>query len=419
MLNTKNDLDDLLVDTWWYALSIRMSKNDFENLAHIRIKQGFSAIQLVVGVPPEIGPENENANSIFGAPWDLNGNLNDMYLDLAFDRIKFLNDVGLTVIIYGAWGQQIKWLGEKKMIEWWGKIVDKMDNLKVVYCLTGEVDLLIGEELLLLPDKTSFDLNRNKILYRFPKKILVLFLKIVYKIGLRKIKISMFYKKKYLMRRKEWSSVLGFLAKKTTKPLIVHTTIETGYNSVDNPELLSANTVQTGHSQESKDRLWKWPIEILQTSTRYINLEPWYEGICDNFKENDQLFAYWVSMLSGATSYCYGAHGIWNVGDGVFLSHWGKQSFGEAINLDTPRLIGLSHKQFLKKKNQLFKTICTVNNGKLISIARIGCNDKIIFFPDISIAQIIPSGAIWLPLKGEFVEILPKNGQVVVFSKLN
>jgi hypothetical protein len=56
-----SSIANFLADTWWFGLSQRMSKQDFEDLAALRAEQGFSAIQLVVGIPPEVGPENENA----------------------------------------------------------------------------------------------------------------------------------------------------------------------------------------------------------------------------------------------------------------------------------------------------------------------------------------------------------------------
>lgn len=62
-------------------------------------------------------------------------------------------------------------------------------------------------------------------------------------------------------------------------------------------------------------------MEYRSNEKPFINLEPWYEGINNSFFESDQIFAFWTSMLSGASAYCYGSHGIWDVGDGNFLAH--------------------------------------------------------------------------------------------------
>lgn len=58
--------------------------------------------------------------------------------------------------------------------------------------------------------------------------------------------------------------------------------------------------------------------------------------------ESDQIFAFWVSMLSGASAYC----GIWNVGDGNFLAHWGRRTFREAKKPTVPLKIVKSNKLF-------------------------------------------------------------------------
>jgi hypothetical protein len=152
-----------------------------------------------------------------------------------------------------------------------------------------------------------------------------------------------------------------------------------------------------------------------RTSRGFINLEPWYEGIGDQFWAEDQLFSYWVTVLAGAMSYCYGAHGIWNVGDGNFLAHWGKQTFSQALALDTPRLIGLSHEQYLLRNLQMGATFYEMEGQELRTIGRKAGEEWIQFFPDIARADHVPAGKIWLPLEGVFAATLPPEGQVVVF----
>ena len=416
---SSKSLDDLLIDTWWYALTNRLSKNEFEKIAKIRVEQGFSGVQLVVGIPPEVGIKNVNAESSVGAAWDLEGNINDEYLDLAFERINFLNSLGLTVVIYGAWGYQIKWIGVKGMKKWWAAIVRKLDGLEVVYCLTGEVDLWIGREESLLPSRTTSDFRTNKsstFLYRYMPK---------WMIEITKMMVNVLKKKKLLKceyglqsRKRDWGIVLKFLASITKHSIIVHPTNLSGFNSVDNFELLSSNTVQTGHSEESRRLLWEFPAEIFQQKQTYINLEPWYEGIRGSFCKKDQLFAYWVSVLSGALSYCYGAHGIWNVGDGKFLTQWGGQTFDEAIKLDTPRLIGLSHQQLFLQKSNVVNIEHEVIDGVLNSVTMF-CEDIIIhFFPEVKNCAKVPIGVIWLPLTGVYSQKMPGSGQAVIFEKI-
>jgi hypothetical protein len=56
-------LAGFLADTWWFGLSRRLPEQDFKALAELRARRGFSAVQLVVGVLPEVGHENENVKS--------------------------------------------------------------------------------------------------------------------------------------------------------------------------------------------------------------------------------------------------------------------------------------------------------------------------------------------------------------------
>lgn len=164
--------------------------------------------------------------------------------------------------------------------------------------------------------------------------------------------------------------------------------------------------------------LWRLPLTLLrngQARGGYINLEPWYEGIRNQFWVKDQMFSYWATMLAGATSYCYGAHGIWNVGDGKFLAHWGKQTFAQASALDTPRLVGLSHKQYLRRSLQKGETFYRAEGEELETIGRRTEERLVQFFPDVAKANHVPAGKIWLPLEGVFTESLPPKGQVVIF----
>lgn len=413
MASKNSDIANFLADTWWFGLSQRMSKQNFEDLAALRAEQGFSAIQLVVGIPPEVGPENENAKSPAGFPWTLDGDFNQEYLGLARDRIQYLNNLGFVVIVYGAWGQQIEWLGRESMAQWWLRIVEALDSLDVIYCLCGESSLEVGEASKLLPAKSTDDLIRNQVLPMLHPKIQGFLVKAVQRLK------KQVYKSQFGKRRDDWGFVLEEVSQRTDNPIIVHpSSDETGYEAVSNPELLAANTAQTGHDISARNRLWRLPLALLKngyTHKAFINLEPWYEGINNRFWAEDQMFSYWVSMLAGAASYCYGAHGIWNVGDGKFLAHWGPQTFAQARALDTPRLLGLSHKQYLLRNCPASKAFYETAGEELITIGRKAGEKAIQFFPDVARARHVPSGKIWLPLEGTSTNVLPPEGQVVIF----
>lgn len=414
----KNSIPNFLADTWWYGLSKRLSAGGFRRLASLRAEQGFSGVQLVVGIPPEVGPENENARSDVGFPWTLSGSFNSAYLALARERIQILNHFGLTAVAYGAWGHQIAWLGKERMAEWWHRVIDALDTLDVIYCLCGESNLWPGREPMLLPDKSTDDLVRNR---NGGGRISPLshFVKLARRLD-RRLRIQeTLFASKLEQRRDDWGYVLESISGQTSKPILVHPiSSETGYEAVPNPARLSANTAQTGHSAAARSSIWRNPIELLQKDRArrgYVNLEPWYEGIRGQFWGEDQLFAYWASMLAGASAHCYGAHGIWNVGDGKFLSHWGEQTFSQAVRLDTPRLLGLSHDQYLPRLAPEGETFFDAAEGELLTIGRRSTNGIVQFFPDISRIRKVPAGKTWLPMQGCFADTLPSRGQVVVF----
>lgn len=414
----KEELDNLLLDTWWFGLTNRIDDKQFQEMARLRKTQGFNGIQLVVGIPPEVGPLHPSARSKNGPAWDLQGHANQAYLDAALERVKFLNKIGMKPVLYGAWGHQIEWIGTAKMINWWGEIIRTFDNLDPIYCLTGESDLWVGTENLVYPDKSVDDLQALNFVSRRGGKLLGVARRANH------LASQVFFKRKLERRRDKWSSVLENVHSKTNNPVIIH--VNPGVlseNVVNNPQFLSAITAQTGHSQSSKDSLWKIPIEVTSNNPNkpFINLEPWYEGITDDFYTEDQLYSYWVSMLGGASSYAYGTQGIWNMGDGKFMSHWGKQTLEEGLALETPTLIGRSHALYVAQHIGVSESEVGIDmkRGKLARISRRNkeTGSSVSYYPKIELAGDIDKGRIWDPIKGDFVSRKPSKGQIVVISE--
>jgi hypothetical protein len=411
-------LSNFLADTWWFGLTRRLAEADFKKLAQLRVRQGFTTVQIVVGIPPEVGPENENASSEAGFPWTLEGTFNEAYLQLARERIQFLNESGMSVIVYGAWGQQIEWLGRERMAEWWLRLINTLDSLNVTYCLTGESNLWLGGAAALLPDKSTDDLigvtsTFSKMVEKLPPQIRYRLIAVASRVR------NLLNRPHLKMRRQDWGFVLETIVPHTNHPIIIHPTRgEPSDKAVTNADLLAAHTAQTGHDYGVRKELWQLPLKLLKTgSTKpYINLEPWYEGILNQFGAEDQLFAYWVSMLAGAASHCYGAHGIWNVGDGRFLAHWGQQTFEQATVLDTPRLLGLSHEQYRQWDVSDGQTFYETSRGQLTVIGRQTQDKTVRFFPDVALATQSLTGKIWRPLEGCYADEPPNSGPVVVFQ---
>ena len=404
-----------LCDTWWYGLTQRVDDKKLEELAKLRVQQGFTTVQMVVGIPPEVGPENPSASSEVGPAWNLRGEFNQGYLQYSRDRVQHLNSLGLSTILYGAWGQQIEWLGEKRMKDWWSEIVKNFDDLDVMYCLSGESDIWVREEKRLLPDRSTDELNTVRLMPFLHPRLVYMGKRLINMVN------QSLNEGRKAERRNKWSRVLTHVSSLTDKPIFIHVLPNiTSKEAVNNPKLLDAITVQTGHSDTTRRLLWELPLESVRQNPDkpFINLEPWYEGITGRFKTEDQLYAYWASMMAGAYAYCYGAHGVWNAGDGKFLAHWGKQTLGEAMKLKTPQLIGASHKLFIESGFAGYSQVeVEEKDGELVKISR--SNNKgamVTYIPDTSLVDELPEGDIFLPLRGELVKTSPRVGQVVIIS---
>lgn len=404
-----------LCDTWWYGLTQRVDDKKLEELAKLRVQQGFTTVQMVVGIPPEVGPENPNASSEVGPAWNLRGEFNQGYLQYSRDRVQHLNSLGLSTILYGAWGQQIEWLGEKRMKDWWSEIVKNFDDLDVMYCLSGESDIWVGKEKKLLPDRSTDELNTVRLMPFLHPRLVYMGKRLINMVN------QSLNEGRKAERRNKWSRVLTHVSSLTDKPIFIHVLPNmTSKEAVNNPKLLDAITVQTGHSDTTHRLLWELPLENVRQNPDkpFINLEPWYEGITGRFKTEDQLYAYWASMMAGAYAYCYGAHGVWNAGDGKFLAHWGKQTLGEAMKLKTPQLIGASHRLFIESGFAGYSQVeVEEKDGELVKISR--SNNKgamVTYIPDTSLVDELPEGDIFSPLRGELVKTSPRVGQVVIIS---
>jgi hypothetical protein len=66
-MSPRAELPAFLADTWWFGLTGRLGDEAFRRLVALRASQGFTAAQLVVGIPPEVGPAHPAAGSPVGS----------------------------------------------------------------------------------------------------------------------------------------------------------------------------------------------------------------------------------------------------------------------------------------------------------------------------------------------------------------
>src|SRR3990172_868563 len=95
-----------LGDTWWMGLCKRMRwPEDVQFLAADRIKKGFTVVQIVAGLYPDMPEFDPRGANEAGYPWEKGyTGINPAYFDQADLRIQFLVEKGLVPCIVVCWG---------------------------------------------------------------------------------------------------------------------------------------------------------------------------------------------------------------------------------------------------------------------------------------------------------------------------
>jgi len=129
-----------LGDTWWMGLSKRLKwPDDFQALAADRVTKGFTVVQIVAGLYPDMPQFDPRGTNEAGYPWAPDYvRINPRYFDMADLRIDYLVSQGITPCIVGCWGYYLPILGIAKMKQHWRYLVARWSALPVVWCLAGE-----------------------------------------------------------------------------------------------------------------------------------------------------------------------------------------------------------------------------------------------------------------------------------------
>lgn len=301
-----------LGDTWWMGLCHRLRwPGDFHTLTTDRVQKGFSVIQIVAGIYPDMPAFDERGANEAGFPWEENfTRINPAYFDMADLHIHHLVQKGLMPCIVGCWGYYLVWMGVEKMKQHWRYLVARYGAYPVVWCLAGEGTM-------------PYYLSKER-------------------------------EKDREFQKKGWTELAAHLREVDPyhHPITIHpTSPNCARNMVDDPSLLDIDMLQTGHSD--RDSI---PNTVRLVSEAYIrtptipviNGEVCYEGIGEACRQEVQRFMFWVCMLSGASGHTYGANGIWQVntkeapyGPSPHGMSWGDTPWEEAYQLPGSRQLGL------------------------------------------------------------------------------
>ncbi len=314
-----------LGDTWWMGFCKRLKwPQDFRELTADRVAKGFSLIQIVAGLYPDMPPFDERGANEAGFPWETDfSRINPAYFDLVDLKVNYLVEAGLVPCMVGFWGYFLDFAGAEVLKKHWKYLIARYGAYPVVWCAAGEALLPYYQseefaQLLATPDMNTW----------LPAE-----------------------------KRAAWSDMMRMI--KTTDPyqhpLTIHPIIH-GTDQVDDPSTMDFDWLQTGHGgyqslastintlEDALGREPKMPVLVSEVC---------YEGILEGSREEVQRFLFWTCLLSGAAGHTYGANGIWQVntpeqphGASPHGIAWGNIPWQDAYKLPGSRQIGLAKRVF-------------------------------------------------------------------------
>jgi hypothetical protein len=299
-----------LGDTWWMGLCQRLKwPDDFRTLAADRVQKGFTVIQIIAGLYPDMPPFDPRGANEAGYPWQENyARINPHYFDMADLRIQYLVDHGLLPCIVGCWGYFLPLMGISKIKQHWRNLIARWGAFPVIWCLAGEGTM-------------PYYLSKNKA-------------------------------EDAAVQKHGWTDVAEYV--RGIDPYHHLVTIHpsrSARETVEDPAVLDFDMLQTGHNdresipptvnQVTEDRVKTPPMPVLVG-------EVCYEGGLDANREEVERFMFWACMLNGAAGHTYGADGIWQVntkehpfGPSPHGGSWGGPPWDKAYRLPGSQQVGL------------------------------------------------------------------------------
>jgi hypothetical protein len=308
-----------LGDTWWMGLCHRLRwPDEFKTLTADRVDKGFTVIQIVAGLYPDMPPFDPRGANEAGFPWDEKfHSIRPEYFDAADKRLAHLVDSGLTPCIVGAWGYFLPRMGVEKAQKHWRYLVARYGAWPVVWCVAGEANLPYY-----LDKGFPFD-DREQV--------------------------------------KGWTKVARYLREIDPfhRPITIHPTgigRLSARHAIDDVSLLDIDMLQTPHGK--RDAVAPTVRTVRQSYADkpvlpVIDGEASYEMLFDSLPTEWTRRMFWLCMTNGAAGHTYGANGIWQCnrrgqphGKSPHGGTYGTIPWDEAMNLPGSRQVGLGKKLF-------------------------------------------------------------------------
>ncbi len=306
-----------LGDTWWMGLTNRLTwPESFKQLASDRQQKGFSVVQIVAGLYPDMAAFDDRGRSDSGFPWHANfSTINPAFFDEADERIFHLVSLGMTPCILGCWGYYLQWMGVEKMKWHWRYIMARWGALPVIWTAAGEQAM-------------PWYLSENK-------------------------------QHDHAWLKQSWSEVITYIRSINTFNRMITTHPQrSARDSVNDPMLLDFEMQQTGHSSPTLSQAFKAKDAWLSGPTMpVVNGESRYEALAIKppVQSKDTRQAFWAHMLSsGCAGHTYGANGIWQVnvegcefGKSPNGHNWGNTPWNKAMHLPAALHLSIAKKLLL------------------------------------------------------------------------
>jgi len=306
-----------LGDTWWMGFTKRLPwPAGFEKLARDRVAKGFTLIQIVAGLYPDMEWQDPRGANEAGFPWKRDfSRLNPGYFDKADRRVAHLVESGLVPCIVGSWGYFLEFAGLDVLKRHWRNLVARYAAYPVVWCVAGEA---LMDWYLRPRDNRDPEQRRREL-------------------------------------RAQWSELARYIRSidPAGHPITIHPT-RIGHDQVDDPAVLDLDMLQSGHGgypslsdtvqfvSDALDHQPQLPVLVGEVN---------YEGIGESSREEMQRFLFWTCLLSGAAGHTYGANGIWQLngrakpyGLSPHGSSWGGLPWEDAARLPGSTQLGLGKK---------------------------------------------------------------------------
>ena len=220
-----------LGDTWWMGFTDRLHwPDEFQLLTEDRVQKGFTLVQIVAGLYPDMAPFDPRGKNEGGYPWQDQKfeHINPEYFDFVDRRVQYLVGSGLALCLVGSWGYFLDVMGIEALKKHWRYLVARYGAYPVVWCIAGKATM-------------RFYLDK------------------------RNPKVS--EKQDFARRTAAWSEVTATVRALDAfhNPITIHPT-KYAHTQLDRPELLDVDMLQTGHANPASE------IAVIKNTVKMVGI---------------------------------------------------------------------------------------------------------------------------------------------------